>query len=208
MKTLIKKLLLSFMKSKFYKWLILKIIPFIRLPYYPSLRGEKYHSGYLLLSPGDILLSIDKKKLTTLLVPGEFTHASFCVGKGNKMFPGYEVIEADHKGVIKSYFFDICKEADRVVILRCDDWDETYKKELIHNAIALVGLPYDTEFDITSKNPYCAEIIYHIDYKKTLKLKLEYIKSIDRFYISPDSLYRTENLRIVWDSDGNQITRD
>lgn len=197
---MLKGLVSYLIRTKIWKWLLIKIIPYIRAPYYTSIRGNAYYNGYRYLKAGDILLSIDKKKLTTLLVPGEFTHASFCVGV--RPVEDFEIIEADHLGVIKSDFFDICKEADRVVILRCKDWPDDYISQVIINAKQLIGLEYDYKFDLESKNPYCAEVIYKSDWLKLAKIKtVEFLKEK---YVSPDSYYYGENIERIWDSDNEK----
>ena len=85
-----KRLLVWLMNTELFAWLLKHIVPYIRFTtYYTSLRGAKYHSGYEKLKPGHILLTIDKKKLTSLLIPGTFAHAALCVSKGNGV--GYEV---------------------------------------------------------------------------------------------------------------------
>src|SRR6266498_2616908 len=75
-----RRLILAFMQTSIYRYLLLRVIPFVRLTtYYTSLRGWKCQRGYGLLQPGDILCTVDRKKLTTLLIPGEFTHTAVCV---------------------------------------------------------------------------------------------------------------------------------
>ena len=119
-----KKLLLWYVQTAFHHWLLIKIVPYIRFTtYYTTIRGWKYARGYKILRPGHIILAIDKKKLTTKLVGGIFTHAAFCVDKNCE----WEISEMTHSDYTKSTFFDICKEADRVVLLRCIDWDEKFR---------------------------------------------------------------------------------
>ena len=104
---LYKRLLGGFMQTKIYEYLLKNIIPYIRFTtYYTTLNGKKYHEMYEQLKPGDVILTTDKKKLTSLLIPGEFSHAAFCVSLDKK----WETSEMTHEDYRKSCFFDLCKE--------------------------------------------------------------------------------------------------
>jgi hypothetical protein len=194
-----KRILLFIMQTKFYSWLLLHIIPYIRFTtYYTSLRGNKYHQGYDLLRPGHIILTVDRKKLTSLLIPGDFSHAAFCVGK----YPEeYEVAEMTHTNYTKSHFFDICKEADRVVILECPDFSAGYIQQMIDNCMSFETATYDLSFDLGVKALYCSELVYQADFRRILKVDLSDLAGLGRAYISPDGLYAAKNVRVVWDSD-------
>lgn len=200
MQKLWKKALLWFMQTKVYSDLVLKIIPFIRLStYYTSMRGNQYHEGYKFLKPGVMLLTLDSKKLTTFLVPGDFTHAALCVGDC-RSGDGFEIVEMTHHNFTHSTFFDLCKESDRVVIVECPDWDEEYVKKVVAKALTFEGAVYDVEFGLGVKALYCSELIYQADVEKRLRVDLADLADLGRPYISPDGLYKAENLAILWDS--------
>lgn len=186
-------------QRKSYRWVLLNVIPFIRFTtYYTSLRGWKHFRGYKLLKTGDIILTIDKQKLTTLLIPGTFAHSALCVGKSQE----WEISEMTHTHYTKSTFFDICKESDRVVILRCKDWGEKYINEtLIPKCKSFINATYDTEFVLGVLQLYCSELVYQSDVEKRLKVSLEDLAGLGRDYISPDGLSKADNCDIVWDSD-------
>ena len=202
MKKIYKKLLIKIIHSKTWRCLLIKIIPFIRFSmYYAKIRGHQYAFGYSKLKSGDIILSVDKKKLTSLLVPGIFTHAAFCVYKGH--FPSfYEVAEMTHNNFTESYFFDICKEADRVVILRCTDFDLNYTNQVISKCRSLSASQYDVEFNLGIEALYCSELIYQSDFEHRLDLNLDDIHSLGTKYISPDGIYFAKNIKVIWDSEG------
>ena len=186
------------MQSDLYRWFVLNVIPYIRFTtYYTSLRGWKFHRGYKLLKPGDIILTIDRKKLTTLLIPGEFTHAALCVGKGEE----WEISEMTHSNYTKSHFFDLCKESDRVVILRCSDWGPKYIQKVIQKCKTFQEATYDVEFNLGVKSLYCSELVFQSDFERRLKVDLEDLAGIGTPYISPTGIYQSENTVVVWDSD-------
>lgn len=197
---MLRKLLLWFMQTDFYEFLLLKVIPFIRFStYYTSLRGNQYHAGYAHVRRGDIILTYDKHKLTTTLIPGEFSHAALVVGdcrNGEE----FEIVEMTHKDYTKSSFFDVCKESDRVVILRCVDWDQEYVGKVIDKALSFKGAKYDTLFDFNVKALYCSELIYQADVEHRLDVDITDFAGLGREYLSPDGLYRAKNVAVVWDS--------
>jgi len=168
--------------------------------YYTALRGWKYQRGYKLLQPGDILLTADKKKLTTLLIPGEFTHAALCVDKGVE----FEVTEMTHTDYTKSTFFDLCKEADRVVILRCKDWDAEYTKKVIEKCKSFIDAKYDVDFELGINSLYCSELVYQSDFERRLQCDLEDLVGLGRPYISPTGIWKVysegKNAMLIWDS--------
>lgn len=198
MKKIRKHFILALMQSRFYAWLLLHVIPYIRLTtYYTSLRGWKYLRGYALLQPGDIILTLDRKKLTALLIPGNFSHAALCVDKGCE----WEVSEMTHTNYTKSAFFDICKESDRVVILRCRDWDAEYISNVIAACKSFDHANYDIKFDFGVQALYCSELVYQSDFEQRLKINLDDIEGLGTQYISPDGLSKAKNCDWIWDSD-------
>lgn len=197
-KKLRKRLLLAFMQTYLYSWLLLHVIPYVRFTtYYTSLRGWKYQRGYALLQPGDIILTLDRKKLTSLLIPGDFSHAALCVDK----YSEWEISEMTHTNYTKSCFFDLCKESDRVVILRCRDWDPEYTRNVIDACKSFDTAIYDIEFDFGVEALYCSELVYQSDYGHRLMINLDDIEGLGTQYISPTGLSKAKNCDWIWDSD-------
>ena len=198
MKKLLKKALLWFMQSSIYTYLVKNVIPYIRFTtYYTSLRGWKYQRGYKILQPGDILLTLDRKKLTTLIIPGEVSHAALCVDKDCE----WEISEMTHTDYTHSTFFDLCKESDRVLILRCKDWDDIYTQSVIDRCRSFDGVSYDVAFQMGVKTLYCSELVYESDHERRLQVSTEDLAGVGTPYISPAGLLHAENCDIVWDSD-------
>ena len=186
------------MQTRMYRYLLKHVIPYIRFTtYYTNLRGKKYHALYEKLEAGDVILTIDKKKLTTLLIPGEFSHAAMCVSLDKR----WEVSEMTHTDYTKSCFFDICKESDRVVIMRCKKITEEQLSTAIETCKSMKEVKYDTEFSLGISALYCSELIY-VSYENNLiQANLEDFVGLGRPYISPVGLYHAENLEVVIDSD-------
>jgi hypothetical protein len=189
------------MKTSLYKFLLMRVIPYIRFSlYYTILRGWQYHQAYATIEPGDVLLTIDKKKLTTLLIPGQFTHAAICVAKDGI----WEVSELTHHDYTKSCLFDIFKESDRVIILR-PPFDQEYKEKFINKCKSFVDAKYDVAFELGNEALFCSELVYESDFERRLELDLSDIAGLGRKYISPDGIYFCEKLKVVYDSEGMEM---
>lgn len=203
---LLIKMLYKSYKAKFLIWLtkqpiyahvVLRIIPFIRFStYYTKMRGRIYHKGYALLQPGDMILTMDRKKISTVIIGGEFAHAGFCVSKDQNV----ECLEMTHKHFTKSTFADMCFEADRVVIIRCNDFDPEYIQKMIQKAFEFENAKYDVAFHLNNEFLYCSELIYEADFERRLLVNLEDLAGIGNEYLSPTGLYKAKNVAVIWDS--------
>jgi hypothetical protein len=195
-----KKFYSFIVQSRFFRFLLIRIIPFVRLnTYYTDIRGWKYKRGYSLLRPGDIILSKDRWKLLSFFVPGGFAHSALCVAKGNG--EEFEVAEMTHSGYTKSAFFDICKEADHVVILRCHDWDDDYIKRVIDTCRSFDGKRYDTTFSPDLDTLYCTQLVVASDIEQRLKISTVNLPLAGKPVFVPGCLYKAKNVSIIWDSD-------
>jgi len=195
---MLKKFLRWLTRTSIYRYILINIIPYIRTTtYYTSFRGWKYKRGYVKLQKGDIVLTADKKKLTSFLIPGEFAHASLCVAKNSE----WEISEMTHTDYTKSTFFDICKESDRVVILRCKEWDPLYLDKVVDKCKSFQDAVYDVSFVLGIKELYCSELVYQADFEYRLDINLEDLAGLGQKYISPTGLFKALNCEVVWDSD-------
>lgn len=184
-------------ETKLYSWALYNFIPYIRLTtYYTSMQGKVYHKLYEKLKPGHIILTLDKKKLTSFLIPGTFSHAGLCISKDQE----WECSEMTHLDYTKSAFADMCFQSDRVVILECTEWDEEYTNKIIERCKDLDGTKYDIKFELGIKALSCAELVYEADYERRLTVSLEDVAGLGRLYISPDGLFKADNVIIVADS--------
>lgn len=193
-----RKIKLWFMQTNFYAWLVKKVIPYIRFTtYYTSMRGWKYHQIYKAIKPGDIILTVDKRKLTTKLIPGEWAHAAICVSKNKK----FEVAEMTHTDYTKSTVADLCFEADRVRVLRGTKFTPAYTKKFIAKCKSFEGVPYDDQFILGVKALSCSELVWACDFEERLELSLRDIAGLGREYISPTGIAKARNIEYVIDTD-------
>ena len=161
--------------------------------------GRKYKEGYKLLEAGHIILSRDHLKLTSWMIGGIWCHAALCIGKGDEQ--AYEIAEMTHENFTKSEFYDVCRSADRVMILECVDWDEKYIKDVVvPTCISFEDADYDLKFELDIKSLYCSELVYQSDPERRLQVSLEDHALIGRQYVSPTGIYRATNVKVIWDS--------
>lgn len=205
MREIYRRALLKLTNTKLWYWLLMKVIPYIRFTtYYTSFRGWKYKRGYAKLEPGHILLCIDKNKLTTKLIGGEFTHAALCVGKGEDS--EYEIAEMTHSDFTRSQFYDIARESTRVIIGKCNKWDAKYIKEVIKKCKSFSDAKYDVHFKMGVKQLACSELVFHADFEHRLEAKLDDVAGLGIEYISPTGLFKSPHFEIVWDSDDEELS--
>lgn len=195
------QILVAITKTQIYGWLLTNVIPYVRLSmYYTTMRGWKYHRGYKLLKPGHIILTTDRSKLSTIIIGGEFAHAGLCLSKDEK----FECAEMTHTNFTHSTFADMCFQADRIVIVECEAWDEDYvNKVVVPTCRTFEHAKYDSSFTLGLGNEflYCSEMVYAADLEHRMQVNLEDLVALGQKYLSPTGLYKMTNGKIIWDSD-------
>lgn len=210
-----RKFILWLLQTKFWSFIILKVLPYVRFStYYTRFAGRDFVEGYDKLKPGQFIICLDDKKATSFLIPGFSSHAAYVVNhcqKKNNL--EYEVAEMTHDHFRKSYFFTVCKEATRVLLCECRDWDDMDRAIMCAKINEFENAKYDVSLSLGVNALYCSELIYQLDImaakyrdeKATvgkMKVDLSDLAGIGRQYISPDGLLFAYNTRVVWDSDG------
>jgi hypothetical protein len=182
---------MNILESRLGLWVIRDVIPSIRFSTgYCSINGQQYNQGYTLLEPGDILVSRDNHRLSTLLVPGFWTHASVCVDKMVGVRDDYEIGEMTRIGYTKSTFFDLCRENDHIAILR-PDWEDDYRNLFIEACKAYEQTGYDFSFRKGVASLYCSELVYACDFGDRLGLNNNKV-------VLPDHIFDKLKNNIVW----------
>jgi len=185
------------METRLYSYMLRYVIPKIRFTTgHGGIGGRKFWKMYAELQPGDIVLSIDAKKLTTMLIPGIWSHAAVCVSKDKD----FEIAEMVATGYKQTTFMDFCAEATRVCIIRGKNFDKYYVRIFIDNTLSYKGTPYDQKFKLGVGALSCSELVYMADTEKRLDCSLEDIAGLGRPYISPTGIYFSE-VDVISDSD-------
>ena len=201
---LTKKILLFFMQTKSYSFLMLRILPYIRFSiYYSDFPGWKIKRGYKKLKPGDIVITNDRKKLTGMLIKwltGGMAHGALCVAKS--MYEEFEIAEMTHENFKQNTFASLCSESTRVKIYRCTSFDRRYvDRVLVPECLSYRHVMYDVHFRLGVKSLYCFELIYHSDRERRMKVSLDDAKGIGRKYLSSVGIHNASNIKLIWDSD-------
>ena len=209
-------LILWFMNTSVYSYLVMNVIPYVRFSmYYTSFRGWKYHKGYNLLKPGDIVLSVDTNKGTSAIISRAtataagrdrtLVHAGLCIKKDGF----FEIAEMTHHNYTRSCFFDFCKEAERVVIMRCNDFTQDYIDTVLTpkaTSDSFKAARYNWKFDWISVDLYCSQLVYKADAARKMEIDIGDLIGLGVPYISPEGLYDMKNGTKVWDSDNELAT--
>ena len=192
------------MECGLYTWGMRWVVPRIRFTWYHAkLPDWKYQAGYKFLEPDDKVLTVSKCQLTSMCIPGDWTHAALCVGRDD-LGDAYEMGEMRADGYNKSSFEDVCR-ASRVVILRCDDWDKVYIAKVIAVCKTFEDCLYDPRFMLGLIALYCSELFWHSDFEKRVKVDTSDLMGLGRPYVSPQDYYDAKNVRVIWDSADEHI---
>ena len=175
--------------------MLLKVLPKIRLSTaYGGLTGEEMVRLRQVIRPGDIIFSRDPHKITTLLIPGQWSHVGIVVDD-------FMVVEAlPGKGVVASYLHDFCQSAREVALARpyLDNRStpDLRIKGAIDRALDSIGTKYDGMFTIGPKALYCAELIDHA-YRDSIQFDWSDVWGIGMPYLTPDGVFDGYDVREV-----------
>ena len=172
--------------------------------------GALERQGYIFLQPGDIIFTIDEKKVVAKII-GKATkelggvvplfvpsHACMCVGKGREL--DFEIAEMTAKGFTRSTWEDVVRESTRVVIARCTNFDEKYIEEIvIPKVLSFKDKLYDEKFQMGEDTLACSEMVYFGDVEKRLQADIRPLIGTNP-YITPVGLLIAPNIKIIWDS--------
>lgn len=193
-----KKIILLVMQTKAYGWLLKHVIPYIRFTtYYASFTGMNYEGARRTVQACDVILTTDKLKLTSVLIPGVVDHAALCLSDHR------EIAQMTHKDFTIDTMFDICKESTRVIIMRCEKiWgDPNYKYHMTQKCRGFAGAKYDGQFKLGVESLYCSELVYQADFMRFIECDLTDLAGLGRPYISPTGLLFAKNMKCVYDSE-------
>lgn len=175
------KLARLLVKFKLVRWMLSKILPHIRFSTgYAKFGSKDFYKLLTAVCPGDFLLSVDRSKLSTYLIPGYWSHAAVVVGVPGS---GTEIAEMVAGGFKRVGLFDFCKESDDVVLIRV--WKtRDHQNQIIKKCLSLSGAKYDLEFEHGDLEYYCSELCAASDDRDTLNIK-------NKPVINPDDIFNS-----------------
>jgi hypothetical protein len=218
--SMFKKLLYQFLfwltGTKIYLWCMKYVMPYIRFSFYYALPENKHFKqwgalerrGYRHLQPGDLIFTVDNKKLSTIIITSATknvantnpyfmpSHIALCVDKGSE----FEIAEMTHLDYTKSTWEDVTRASTRVVIARVKDWDEKYiNNTIIPMAKSFKNKKYDDRFEMGEASLACSELPYFADLERKAQVDLSPVVG-DKPYITPVGWILGKNVEIIWDS--------
>lgn len=159
-------------------WLVYK-------PKHHKVKGYEIRKIIDIIQPGDILLRRVDGYLSTMFIPGYWSHAGLYVDSG-------DVIHAIGIGVIKEDILDFCR-CDAITILRI----KNSSKEMINNAIKFAikeeidKIGYDYQFRDNNGKVYCTELV-NLCYNDIFRE--DFIEEFGNITLSPESIFNSKKI--------------
>ncbi len=184
-----------------------KISPFFGKIHFPFTRkmmtSKDYRSCKAVMRNGMILITNTNGELTSMLIPGFFSHVGMIVDPNT-------IIEATGKGVHKTDLIDFILSRDYAVLLKPKWLNYEQMDEAAMIAVANEGRPYDFEFSADTKSFYCSELAFHsykmIDPSSPIELR----NRMGQMTFVPEDFWRaSQKFEIVWMSESfhNKMNR-
>lgn len=188
MKSFFHRMLLNFVSNT------TQFISKFKVPYLDrQIKSKDYRLIQPLLVPGQTILSRKNGELSTLLIPGYWTHAALIKDK-------YTVIEATTKGVIETDLIDFLMTKDAVVVLKPKFATLEEMANAVKVAYAQIGKPYqfDMEFSVKDIHAFYCSMLCYYSYlkscavmpfvlKKTLGIETvapsDFVLAVDKFEV-------------------------
>lgn len=200
-------------------WILNLITPFLKwssgkhLPFtHKLITGLDYYQIEYLLQPGDIFLTRIRGELTTLIIPGFFSHAAIYCPEGAGDVNEF-VMEAEGPGVVRTDLVSFLLSKDYVVIRR-PRLTEDQRILAAQYATAQRGLPYDYNFKFSmsgQKAFYCSELVWWSYAQACALAKVECpfvpVDQLGVATITPDDIYTSNNFNTIYDSRNYSIIK-
>lgn len=169
------------------QWVIKFVVPKVRFTVTPPRMNSGQYSAFeQSIQPGDLVFSVDRAKLSTVLIGGSWAHVG--IVDSDKM-----IVEAHFPKSRRIHPAEFCFTSDVVALARPEStW---VAEKLARRAKNLIGYPYDTFFQEGDRALYCSELVKQADYENELGFSPDADAGYDRTkIIKPDDLYMAENI--------------
>lgn len=188
----------------FLKWASGKHMPFT----HKKITGKDYYKVLPKLKPGHIFLTRIRGELTSLIIPGYWSHAA--IYSPQVIDNCFEfVIEAEGPGVVRTDLVTFLTTKDEFLVLEpigIPDYVMELASSLAHQQM---GKPYDYKLDLIFGDQmpaayYCSGLDWWSYDKacKEFKFPCPFVakKQLGVFTISPDDIAKSRNFRVIHDS--------
>lgn len=201
----LRKILLDLLYP-FLKWASGKHLPFT----HKLVTGLNYYKVLPLLKPGHIFVTKIRGELTSVIIPGYWSHAAIytpqVVGNINEF-----VTEAEGPGVVRTDLVTFLTTKDAFMILEpigIPDYVMDLAADMAHRAL---GEKYDYQINIVfgpdiPQAFYCSGLVWWAYDRACNEFKFPSTfiakKQLGVFTVSPDDIAKSGRFRVVYDSRG------
>lgn len=196
MRSLLRQITLKILATRQVQFFLSRILPRIRFSTSPpKITGNEWQSFVAMIRPGDLVFSVDRSKLSSVLIPGEWDHVGI-------VSEDAMIVEAHYPKVRKIHPFDFCHTSDAVGVLRPLAATASI---LSTKCDRFIGIGYDTLFRKGAESLYCSELVWQCDQYNTLGFDTSDAVGLGIEYLSPDGLWDSKNIvgrARIGDSDG------
>lgn len=145
------------------------------------------------IKKGDVVLAGNLRRASHFIIRGPVTHSMFYAGRRT-------FIHSIADGVEEVSLHGVFTEYDTLIILRHKTAHKRKIKEMLKEAAALIGRPYDFEFNGNGKKFYCCKLIQRCLQKAGIKsgLKNHHAPIHPQEFINPEFkiIFRSHNIQI------------
>lgn len=168
----------------------------IHFPFtHKKMSSKDYRSCKALMKNGMILLTNTDGELTSMLIPGFWSHVGMIVNPN-------EVIEAVGSGVRKVDLIDFILSRDYAVLLQPKWLTHEQMEEASIIAAANEGKSYDFEFSASTQSFYCSELAYYSYKMVDPTSPIELRDRLGQMTFVPQDFWEASNkFEIVWISE-------
>ena len=184
MRSLLRRLALKILSTVPVQFFLSRILPRIRFSTSPpKITGQEWQSFIAMIKPGDLVFSVDRSKLSSVLIPGIWDHVGIVNNEGM-------IVEAHFPKVRKIHPFDFCHTSDFVGILR----PFPVTADMLATKVdRFIGRNYDTLFRKGAESLYCSELVWECDESNSLGFDVSDAIGLGIEYLSPDGLWDSKN---------------
>lgn len=186
------KLLIWFMSTRFYRFLLKYVIPEITIFHGPGPGYAVKENLRREMRAGDVLVSKSKFLLTNLLIGGDYSHAAIVISKNL-------IAEMSSNGFDLRTVNDFCKKTTRISMLRFKDGSQDYGLKVAEKALSFSNSTYDFSFDLANDLFYCSELVYASDFEHRGGFDLTDLVGLGKPYLSPVGVYEGKGLNVIFE---------
>ncbi len=202
-----RPLLFWTMETCLWTWFLRNVVRKLRLTTgLTRMNAKKYHAVWAAIRPGDVIMGTDNWKPGHRWgTPGLMAHGALCVRVNGLVEPLIaEMIDGGGPGEDFNLISlsEFCYHYDRVLVLRCRDFTQTYIKDtVIPTCWAYSDAEYDRSFVLGNRSQCCFELPFVAD--KEGRMELVPRSFFGKKILIADSYIEAPNVDVIVDTDAS-----